>query len=531
MDRTPTDRTTTQVEVARFQQLQAGLAEQFRRVFPDDAAPRTVLILPSLSLDQEVMARISGVTHYEERMLCLLMLLRLPRTRVIYVTSEPLSDAIVDYYLHLLPGIPHEHARRRLTLLCCHDGAARPLTEKILARPRLVARLQEAIPDRDSAHITCFNVSGLERSLAVRLGIPIYGCDPDLLSFGSKSGSREIFREAGLLIPDGFENLADPLAIAEALTELKGRNPELGRAVVKLNEGFSGEGNAIFRFDEAPRGRALAAWVRQRLPRLAFEARDMSWKIFEAKIGEMGAIVESFVEGGDKQSPSAQYRVDPLGRIDVISTHDQVTGGDSGQIFLGCRFPADAAYRLEIQAQGMKAAEVLQRRGVLGRFGVDFISVPLAGPGAGPGAEPGAGPGAEPGGGWRHYALEVNLRKGGTTHPYQMLQFLTDGAYDPVTGLYHSGAGRPCFYFASDNLEAAHYSGLTPDDLIEIAVENGLHFHGATQQGVVFHLIGALSEYGKIGVLCVAETPDDAERLYQKTIAVLDREGRRFATV
>jgi hypothetical protein len=25
---------------------------------------------------------------------------------VIYVTSTPISDTIIDYYLHLLPGIP-----------------------------------------------------------------------------------------------------------------------------------------------------------------------------------------------------------------------------------------------------------------------------------------------------------------------------------------------------------------------------------------------------------------------------------------
>ena len=81
----------------RFASLQAGLVRQFETVFESPNAPRTVLILPSLSLDQQVMAKVSGVAHYEERMLCLLMLLRLPRTRVIYVTSTPIAAAIIDY--------------------------------------------------------------------------------------------------------------------------------------------------------------------------------------------------------------------------------------------------------------------------------------------------------------------------------------------------------------------------------------------------------------------------------------------------
>ena len=131
--------------------------------------------------------------------------------------------------------------------------------------------------------------------------------------------------------------------------------------------------------------------------------------------------------------------------------------------------------------------------------------------------------------GWAHYAIEVNLRKGGTTHPFLMLQFLTDGAYDSDTGLYHTPAGRPCFYRASDNLEDPAYRGLSPDDLIDVAVENGLHFDAATQQGVVFHMIGALSEHGKLGAMCIGDSREAAARLYRETAAVLDREARRFA--
>src|SRR5215210_7609944 len=83
-------------EVACFRQLQAGLESIYRDVFPDPTAARTVVIVPSLSLDREVLERISGVHHYEERMLCLLLLLRLPRTRVIYVSSSPIPEPIID---------------------------------------------------------------------------------------------------------------------------------------------------------------------------------------------------------------------------------------------------------------------------------------------------------------------------------------------------------------------------------------------------------------------------------------------------
>ncbi len=501
----PTFEPGSEQERAEFARLQATLPRMFREIFPDPAAPRTIVVLPSLSLDADVLARIAGAHHYEERMLSMLMLLRMPRTRVIYLTSETIADEIVDYYLHLLQGVPTAHARARLMLFACFDGSARPLTEKILERPRLIERVREAIGAPAAAHIAAFAVSPLERTLAVRLGAPIYGCDPDLQALGSKSGGRRVFREVGVSIPDGVEDLADADDIAAGLAELKSRDPGLRRAVVKLNEGFSGEGNALFRFDDAPTGRELAAWIRERLPKLAFEAPAMTWDAYLAKARQMGAIVEAFIEGEEKRSPSAQFRIDPLGAANAVSTHDQVLGGPGGQVFLGCRFPADAAYRLAIQAEGAKVAAALARRGVLGRLGVDFVSV-------------------RHGETWENYAIEINLRKGGTTHPFLMLQFLTGGAYDPVAGEFLTPLGQRRYYYASDNLQAPHYRGLTPFDLVDVAVLNRLHYDGAVSEGTVFHLIGALSEFGKLGVVCVGASPERAEELYLRTIEILDRE-------
>jgi hypothetical protein len=494
-------------DIARFRALQERFKASFAGIFRNPQAPRTVVIVPSITFDREVMSRITGVVHYEERLLCLLLLLRLPRTRVIYITSTPIAEQIIDYYLHLLPGIPAQHARKRLVLLSCHDRSDASLTEKILARPRLIHRIREAIPDPRSAHMTFFTVTQLEKQLALKLGLPVYGCDPALARWGSKSGSRKVFKEAGIALPTGSEDLKDAGDIAEALAELKRAKPQLRRAVVKLNEGFSGEGNAIFKFEGAPEGSALKAWIEERLGTLAFEARGMTLDAYLEKFRAMEGIVEEFLEGECVRSPSAQYRIDPLGRLEAISTHDQVLGGQNSQIFLGCRFPADAAYRLDIQEEGRRAAEVLAQKGVLGRFGIDFMSLKDAGR-------------------WRHYAIEINLRKGGTTHPFLMLQFLTEGRYDEKTGLFMTPSGRASYYHASDNLKEEHYRGLTPTDLIDIAATHGLHFNAATQEGVVFHLIGALSEFGKLGILSIGESDEKALAAYKRSVEILDRESQ-----
>ena len=53
----------------------------------------------------------------EERFLFFLLLLRQPRLRMVYVTSQPIDPRVVEYYLSLLPGVIPSHARARLSLV------------------------------------------------------------------------------------------------------------------------------------------------------------------------------------------------------------------------------------------------------------------------------------------------------------------------------------------------------------------------------------------------------------------------------
>ncbi len=495
-------------ELAAFSALQRKLPDLYHRIANDNRAENTVLVVPSLSLDPRELAKVSGAHHYEERLLYNLMLLRGPRTRVVFVTSQAISPTVIDYYLNLLTGVPYAHARRRLLLFDCNDASSLPLSAKILRRPRLLERIKRAVGNLDSAHMACFNSTALERTLAVRMGIPLYANDPALLDLGTKSGCREIFREAGINFPDGYERLHTPDEIAEALAALKRKQPDIRRAVVKLNDGFSGEGNSLFYYDgiDGSSERELTGQIRDRLHTLRFVAPQEHWESFREKYAEMGGVVETFVEGQDKQSPSSQCRVNAIGQAQPISTHDQVLGGEGGQIFLGCTFPAAPVYRMEIQEAGMRVARVLASRGVIGRFATDFVSVP------------------DGSGGYVHHAIEVNLRKGGTTHPFLTLRFLTDGEYQTDTGEFITQGGRPKSYFASDTLQSSRYQGLLPEDLIDIAVYHDLHFHPTTERGTVFHLMGALSEYGKLGMVCIGDNLQQAHFLYRKARSVLNQE-------
>ena len=122
----------------------------------------------------------------EERFLFLTLLLRQPRLQMIYVTSMPVDETIIEYYLSLLAGVIPSHARRRLHLVSVRDRRVEPLTAKLLERPRIVEQIRALIPDPRLCHLVPYVATSLERDLAVALGIPMYAADPRLFPYGRR---------------------------------------------------------------------------------------------------------------------------------------------------------------------------------------------------------------------------------------------------------------------------------------------------------------------------------------------------------
>lgn len=486
----------------RFQTLKPRLEAIWRQLGSDPAFAHTSVIVPSLSVDQEELAKVLGAAFYEERLLFALIRLRNPNARVIYVTSQPVNPDIVDYYLQLLDGVPARHARERLHTLTVWDSTARPLTEKVLERPRFLGRLRALIGDPDRAYLTCYNSTPRERRLAVELGIPLNGVDPELLSLGSKSGNRRVFRAAGVDFADGAEDLHTVEDIVSALIELGQRQPDLERAVVKINEGFGGEGNGVFTY---PAARSDRDAVREALLKLDRTSVAESMEDFLRKFSAMGGIVEAFIALSDVRSPSVQMRISPGGEPALVSSHEQVLGGTTGQSYLGCRFPADDDYRATLIESAGRIGSVLAEAGVVGRFGIDFLA------------------GKSQDGTDRACAIEINLRMGGTTPPFMALEFLTGGRIDQETGVFRAPDGTVKHYAATDNLKSPHYRGLMPEDLMEIIARHGLGYRHSTGTGALFHMIGALSQYGKVGVTCIANDRAEARAIFEQVTAVLDR--------
>ena len=307
--------------------------------------------------------------------------------------------------------------------------------------------------------------------------------------------------------PLGVENLGSNEELIEAIAQMQARKPSIKQVLVKLNEGVSGEGNAVIDLSglPAPGDSNEKGVLEERLKAMKFELAGATYDSYLKKLQERKGVVEERIMGEEIRSPSVQLRVTPLGAVELLSTHDQLLGGPSGQSYLGCMFPADSGYAALITREAAKVGNRLAKEGVIGRFALDFVVVRSNGK-------------------WEPYAIEINLRKGGTTHPFLTLQFLTDGAYDPKTAIFTAPNGQQKFFIASDHVESPSYRTLTPDDLFDIVVRHHLHFDQTRQTGIVFHMMSALGELGRTGLTAVGNSHEDAKAMYERAVAVLDQE-------
>jgi hypothetical protein len=494
---------------ASFDRLQQRMPAVWRLI-ATDAENESVVVVPSVTVDRLGGSTASVLQAYEQRFLFMLLLLRQPRLRMIYITSTPVAPTVIEYYLALLPGIIPSHARDRLSMVSIDDASPRPLTEKLLERPALMRRVAGLIPDLTRSHLVPYNTTELERDLALALGIPMYGADPRLFRLGTKSGSRRLFEEEGVRHPLGVENLRTENEVVDAIVRMRQARPDMVEAIVKLDEGVSGEGNALvdLRSLPAPGPADETKAVRTLLRAMQPEKPGATYEEFMAMLGTRGGIVEERIAGVELRSPSVQMRVLPTGELEMLSTHDQLLGGPSAQSYLGCVFPADHGYAAAISREGAVIGKRLAREGVLGRFAVDFVVV------------------REETGDWTPYAIEINLRKGGTTHPFLTLQFLTDGSYDAEEGLFRTPTGDVKHLVATDHLELPELRALTLNDLFDIVARYGLHYDRSRQEGVVFHMLSSLTELGRIGMTTVGDTPERAGELYRRAEDVLLAEGR-----
>lgn len=479
-----------------FTEIHSRLGEALAANTAGSTVPHVLVALPSLSVGESLLShyadRIPALEH--RYLLAQLMLPRIENCELVFLTCQAPSKEVLDYYLSLVPAEQREGMQARLRVLEVPDTSARPVAAKLLDRPDLVADLRATVHGRP-AFIEPWNVTAAEVALARRFGIPINGTAPELWPLGFKSAGRRLFAEAGVPMPYGREDVRSVEEVLDAILDIRSERPQVSGVVIKTDNSGAGDGNQVIRFDESTDpGRILAAI--EALP---------AWYLADLRTG---GIVEELITGPAVTSPSVQVDIAPGGEPVVLATHEQVLGGPDGQVYTGCRFPARPEYAGQLGRHGQAVGRLLAHRGALGRFSVDFMSAKSTQ------------------GRWEVFALEINLRKGGTTHPYSALRNLAPGHYDIDSGKWLTLEGACRYYESTDNLVDPLWRGRPPGEVIDAVAAAGLQFDLGSQTGVVLHMLSCLAIDGRLGMTAIGASPGQAAQLFADTGEVLARYRR-----
>lgn len=325
-------------------------------------APHTVVVLPSYSVDQSLLAqygqRIPALEH--RQLLTMLMLPLVPESEMVFVTAKRPTDRVLEYYLSFVPVDRRHDTRARIRIVEVPDPTPRSITSKVLDRPDLMARIRTMTSGR-LAYIEPWNVTHLEMGVARRLGLPLNGTPPRLWPLGFKSNGRRLMGAAGVPLPLGQEDVRSITDVLVAAQAIRRQRADAAGVVIKLDNSGTGHGNRVVRFTGSPTTAELRTIIQSLEP----------WYLSTLA---RGAVVEELVTGQEFSSPSVQVDIAPAHRVEVISTHEQLLGGAGGQVYLGCRFPANPDYVNRLASYGEAVGDLLADQGAMGRFCVDFAA-------------------------------------------------------------------------------------------------------------------------------------------------------------
>jgi hypothetical protein len=479
-----------------FAELQQKLGPALAANSAGSTVEHVVIALPSYSVSESLMShygdRVGALEH--RYLVSVLVAGRIATCTVVYICSAAPQPEIIDYYLGLMPAGIRESAAGRIRVVeVPADGTSRSVAARMMDRPDLIEEVRQHIGARPAV-IEPWNVTEHEVNLALALGVPINGTAPELRPLAFKSAGRRLFAAAGVPMPLGREDVRTTEDVVDAVHWIERQRPLLGAVVIKHDDSGAGDGNAVLDLRMLPHADDPDAWLGEQVEGLSEWYRTDLLR---------GGIVEERISATRFSSPSAQVDIRPDGSTAVLATHEQVLGGDDGQVYLGCRFPADPAYAAELAAQATKVGVALATEGAMGRFGVDFVAA----------SDARNDGGAAAGVPWNVLAIEINLRKGGTTHPYSVLRNLVPGRYDAGVGQWISDEGEARAYVASDNLVQESWLGLDPLDVIDWVARDGFQFEPETKVGTVLHMLSGLAIDGRFGLTGKARKPADSEAI------------------
>lgn len=471
----------------------------------DQGVETTIVVMSSISIDPEDSENILGIAYYEMRALWEIFKALKPNINVIYLSSLPISNESIEHLLEIA-NVSWEQIKSRVNFINLHNSDPhKSLSDKLINCEKVIMQVKEMIKNKN-CYLIPFNTTDKEEYICKKLGLAMWGLHPKLTYLATKSGNKKVFKQAGVNFCEGICDIKSVKTLERKLKQLSSDYPMQYKFMLKLNNGVSGEGNALIELPKCYNEYNQLTPLEQKslilksIKSMHFFAPKMNFKKFEERLVH-GSILELFIEGENMISPSCQGIIHPNGEVIILSTHEQVMN-QSGQTFLGSKFPANNVYRQKLTKETKKIGKVLAEKGVIGPFGVDFLLVDNEER-------------------VNLYAIEINIRAGGTTHPYFLTKKITKATYDEDKAILKTKDGREIYYQSNDNVISDKLKSRSSKQFLNYMHERKLIYSDIDKNGVAFHLLDAIYPFGKVGFTAISTSRQGVQDLFKKTMSAI----------
>ncbi len=452
--------------------------------------------LTSMTFDAVLTEAIEGLEHYEMRCLWEISRVINEGVHVHFFTKKIVNPQAINHFYKIFNLSTNQINRIKfysVEEILKEKNLPQDLSDYVLNNPQVRAVFSEICQNKNS-YLECFVLTEKERKVSDVFNLPTYWCHENVEYLKTKSGNRKILNGVTKL-PKGLGDLYSIEQVVACLKALSHKT--LNRKfVIKLNDGVSGDGNG---FIKLPAGKINEHTIRQSLIETDYVSSKMTYTKFFREFAKIGGVVEEFIDGNNKRSPSVQIFLKPDNSFDIISSHEQVLDS-SGARFLGARFPACDYHRNIILREAGKIAKRLLANKIFGIIGLDFLTI-------------------ESIDGYEAYLIEINLRKGGTTHPFWTAKAALHNAKTcQKSGMFLIAEKERRMYHSNDNIIIQDLEKTRSlSELFRLLEGSGLLFSDKTQKGAIFHMANSYEPIGKIGAVFIGET-DDEIKILEKAV-------------
>ena len=290
---------------------------------------------------------------------------------------------------------------------------------------------------------------------------------------------------------------------------MRKQRPSIAQAVVKLNEGVSGEGNALV--DLANLGQPNEAAIRERLRAMRFEHAATRFEEYRknsvrAAVSWRSGSVSAPRKCAARACNCASHR---SAKWSCSRRTIKCLAARAGKVISAAPSLQIPAYAAAITRDAAKVGDLLRDAGVVGRFALDFVVT----------------------------RENDSAAVGDLRDRDQPAQRRHDSSF-PNSAIPHRRRLRPgkCkFRYAQRAQEISRrerscritaLSRLHAGRSLRHRRAPGVALRPGPPDRRRFHMLSALGSAGRLGLTAVGDSPEEARAIFEKTEAVLDEEAR-----